>query len=105
MATPHVQAPAWDSLSVDELASVDITSRDFAAEPFGFWARLRSDAPVQPVRWARESTAWVITRYPDVEGALRDPRLVKLARENTSRCPRRSGNGHCAPHHCRHASK
>lgn len=77
MGTPRVQAPVWDSLSVGELASVDITSRDFAAEPFGFWARLRDDAPVQPVRWARGSTAWVITRHPDVEAALRDPRLRK----------------------------
>ncbi|PVY96908.1 cytochrome P450 [Actinomycetospora cinnamomea] len=77
MTTPGRWAPAWNSLTVGELASVDITSKTFAAEPFGFWARLRLDAPVQPVRWARGSTAWVITRYSDVEAALRDPRLCK----------------------------
>lgn len=56
---------------------VDITTRAFTADPFGFYARLRADAPVQPVRWMRGSTAWLVTRYDDVERALRDPRLTK----------------------------
>lgn len=74
-------APAWGSVPTSELASVDITSRDFAADPFVFWERLRVDAPVQRVRWARGSTAWVITRYHDVDAALRDTRLRKNRRD------------------------
>ncbi|MDD7939063.1 cytochrome P450 [Actinomycetospora lutea] len=69
--------PAWSSVPASELASVDITSRQFAVDPFGFWERLRADAPVQPVRWVRGSTAWAVTRYGDVEAALRDPRMRK----------------------------
>lgn len=77
MTTSRAQAPAWSAVPVAELGTVDITSKEFTADPFGFWARLRADAPVQPVRWTRGSTAWVVTRYPDVEAALRDPRLRK----------------------------
>jgi cytochrome P450 PksS len=71
------QAPPWVEMDVTELASVDITSRAFKADPFGFYARLRTEAPVQSVRWARGSTAVVVTRYADVEAVLRDPRLRK----------------------------
>ena len=75
MSAAHAQA--WSSVPAAELASVDITTREFAADPFGFWQRLRVDAPVQPVRWARGSTGWLVTRYVDVEASLRDPRLRK----------------------------
>lgn len=81
MSTHGPQAPAWSNVPPGELASVDITTREFAAASSGFWARLRVDAPVQPVRWGRGGTAWVVTRYADVEAALRDPRLRKNRRE------------------------
>jgi cytochrome P450 len=42
---------------------------------------LRVDAPVHPVRWARGSTAWAVTRYSDVEAVVRDPRLRKDRRD------------------------
>ncbi|GAA4895452.1 cytochrome P450 family protein [Actinomycetospora straminea] len=77
MTTSRAQEPAWSDVPGAELGAVDITSKEFTADPFGFWARLRSDAPVQSVRWTRGSTAWVVTRYPDVEAVLRDPRLRK----------------------------
>src|SRR5689334_18377323 len=67
----------WSGVPAGELASVDITTREFAADPFAFWRRLRVDAPVQRVRWARGSTAWLVTRYGDVDASLRDPRLRK----------------------------
>lgn len=70
-------APTWGEVPASEFGTVDVTTRAFAAEPFGFWARLRTEAPVQPVRWARGSTAWLVTRYADVDAALRDPRLCK----------------------------
>jgi cytochrome P450 PksS len=81
MDTNGSRASAWRGVPAGELASVDITSKEFTADPFGFWARLRADAPVQPVRWARGSTAWVVTRYSDVEAAVRDPRLRKNRRD------------------------
>jgi cytochrome P450 len=56
---------------------VDITTPEFKADPFGFYARLRDEAPVRTVRWTRGSTAWAVTRYADVDAALRDPRLRK----------------------------
>jgi cytochrome P450 len=81
MSTIGPRASAWSSVPVGELGTVDITSREFTADPFGFWARLRVDAPVQPVRWARGSTAWAVTRYSDVEAVVRDPRLRKNRRD------------------------
>src|SRR4051812_18290850 len=74
-------APQWADLDRAGLTGVDITSRAFKADPFGFYARLRADAPVQAVRWMRGSTAIVVSRYADVDAALRDPRLRK-DREN-----------------------
>ncbi len=71
------QAPAWSGLDPTELAAVDITSAAFKSDPFGFYARLREEAPVQPVRWVRGSTAMVVTRYADVDAVLRDPALGK----------------------------
>ncbi len=74
-------APVWADLDATGLASVDITGAAFKAEPFGFYARLRHEAPVQPVRWIRGSTALAVTRYADVDAALRDPRLRKNREE------------------------
>jgi cytochrome P450 len=59
---------------------VDITDAGFKADPFTFYGRLREEAPVHPVRWARGSTAWVVTRHADVEETLVDPRLMKNQR-------------------------
>lgn len=59
------------------MAIVDITTSAFKADPFAYYAQLRADAPVQQVRWSRGSTAWLVTRYADVDAALRDPRLTK----------------------------
>ncbi|GAA4038321.1 cytochrome P450 family protein [Nonomuraea soli] len=64
-----------------DLAATDVTTVAFKADPFPFYARLRHDSPVQPVRWMRGSTAWLVTRHGDVEAALRDPRIRKDPRE------------------------
>jgi cytochrome P450 len=64
-------------MTTTDIASTDITDAAFKADPFAFYARLRAEAPVQAVRWARGSTAIVVSRYADVDAALRDPRLCK----------------------------
>lgn len=57
------------------LSGVDITAAGFKADPFPFYARLREEAPVFPVRVRlarRERRAWLVTRYDDVLRVLRD---------------------------------
>lgn len=59
------------------LHSVDVTSPSFKADPFPFYARLRAAAPVFPVDVPRMGRAWLVTRYDDVLGVLKDDRLLK----------------------------
>jgi len=42
------------------------------ANPYGLFARLRSE---EPVCWCETLECWLITRYDDVASALRDPRF------------------------------
>jgi cytochrome P450 len=50
---------------------------DYFQDPLSYFARMRGDAPVTPVTTPDGSSAWMITRYEDVRGALADPRFVK----------------------------
>ncbi|GGO26266.1 cytochrome P450 family protein [Deinococcus humi] len=57
------------------LAGTDITAGTFKANPFGFYQRLREDAPVFPVTLRianRAQRAWLVTRYHDVLALLKD---------------------------------
>jgi cytochrome P450 len=56
---------------------IDLASPGFKTVAYGYYARLRQEAPVHPVRLPGGQTAWLVTRYADVVAALRDPRLVK----------------------------
>lgn len=56
---------------------VDISSPEFKANPFPFYARLRAEAPVSTVRLPDKRTAWLVTRYDDVVGVLNDERFAK----------------------------
>ncbi|MFB9990911.1 hypothetical protein ACFFLM_02800 [Deinococcus oregonensis] len=50
---------------LSDLAAVDITSAAFKADPFGFYAKLREEAPVFPVKLRlgrQEQRAWLVTR-------------------------------------------
>jgi len=58
-------------------APVDILSPAFKADPFPFYARLRRDAPVYPVKIHDGRTAHLVTRYDDVVLVLKDPRFAK----------------------------
>jgi len=58
----------------------DVTSSGFKAEAHGFYAERRS-RPVYPAKLPDGQTGWLITRYDDVERALKDHRLFKDKRK------------------------
>lgn len=62
---------------VKSIVPVDVTDATFKADPFPFYAQLRDQAPVFPVKLPTRQRAWLITRYDDVLNALKDERLAK----------------------------
>ena len=56
---------------------VDLASPEFKADPYPFFARLRETTPVCRVILPGRQAAWLITRYDDVAGALKDGRFAK----------------------------
>lgn len=58
-------------------AKPNIASPKFKANPFPFYARLRKEEPVYRLDLPDRQVGWLVTRYDDVAGALRDPRLSK----------------------------
>jgi cytochrome P450 len=60
-----------------EIASPDLASPRFKADPYPFYARLRAEAPVWRTTLPDKRTAWLVTRYEDVAGVLKDDRLAK----------------------------
>lgn len=60
-----------------DITQVDIADAKFKANPFPFYAQLRAEAPVFPVKALRGQRAWLITRYDDVLAAFKDERLAK----------------------------
>lgn len=68
----------------------DPHARDFLADPYPFYARLRAENPVH----RSPAGMWVLSRYTDVRDAVRDPRLSSRpsrysvhARGNAERFP------------------
>ncbi len=68
------------------LPAFNIASREFRADPFPTYARLRAEAPVYRIVLPDKQPAWLITRYDDVAAALldeqrlsKDPRAAKTA--------------------------
>jgi len=59
------------------IADVNIASSEFKADPFPFYARLRSEAPVYQTKLPDRRNAWLVTRYDDVLSALKDHRFAK----------------------------
>ena len=57
--------------------NVDITSSEFKANPYPFYARLRAECPVCQVMLPGKQRAWLVTRYEDVAALLKDERFVK----------------------------
>src|SRR5712692_9695476 len=54
-----------------------IVTREFKADPFPFYARLRTEQPVCRVMLSGRQPAWLITRYDDVLATLKDNRFAK----------------------------
>ena len=63
--------------STQPFVEVKIGSPQFKANPYPFYARLRSELPVCRVALPGKLDAWLITRYDDVFAALKDERLAK----------------------------
>ena len=59
------------------IANVKIASSEFKADPFPFYAQLRSEAPVYRARLPDKRRAWLVTRYDDVLRVLKDDRFGK----------------------------
>jgi cytochrome P450 len=62
---------------MNEIPIPDLASPVFKADPFPFYRRLREEHPVARVMLRDGKPAWLITRYSDVQVALRDERLSK----------------------------
>ena len=60
-----------------EIATLDITSPRFKANPYPLYARLRDETPVCPTRLPDGRVAWLVTRYDDAALVLKDPRFAK----------------------------
>jgi cytochrome P450 len=58
-------------------SSVNIISREFKADPFPFYARLRAEHPVCFANFPGLGKAWLVTRYDDVAVVLKDSRFAK----------------------------
>src|SRR6266480_7363117 len=62
---------------VSSIKPVDVTDTTFKANPFPFYAQLRTEAPVFPVKLPTRQRAWLVTRYDDVLNVLKDERFAK----------------------------
>ena len=58
-------------------STVNIVTREFKADPFPFFARMRATQPVCCVTLPDGRLAWLIARYDDVLAALKDRRFAK----------------------------
>jgi len=57
---------------MNNLPNVNIVSREFKANPYPFYARLRAEAPVYRTVLPDKQPAWLIARYDDVFMVLKD---------------------------------
>ncbi len=71
-------APA--ELKRERLEPLNVTSSAFKESAYDYYARLRNEAPVYPVKLPSGQTIWLISRYDDVQALLKDDRLVKSKR-------------------------
>ena len=61
------------------IVPIDVTDPIFKANPFPFYAQLRAEAPVFPVKLPTKQRAWLITRYDDVLNVLKgEPAEISL---------------------------
>ncbi len=63
------------------MSSPDVTSSEFKTKAHAFYAELRQNEPVYAAKLPDGQTAWLITRYDDVNRALKDERIFKDKRK------------------------
>jgi len=61
---------------VATIPSLDLSSPQFKANPYPFYARLQADTPVLRTRALFGLTAWLVTRYDDVLTVLKEDRFA-----------------------------
>ncbi|MDP9313250.1 MAG: cytochrome P450 [Chloroflexota bacterium] len=59
------------------MIKLNLADPQFKANPYPTYARLRAEAPVYRAPLRGKQMAWLVTRYDDVVGVLRDQRLAK----------------------------
>ena len=62
---------------MDRINPPDLANPQFKANPYPFYARLRAEAPVWRTALPDKRVAWLVTRYEDVAGVLRDDTFAK----------------------------
>ena len=62
---------------MDRINPPDLANPQFKANPYPFYARLRAEAPVWRTTLPDKRLAWLVTRYEDVAGVLRDDTFAK----------------------------
>ena len=62
---------------MSSIETVDLTNREFRADPYPFYARWRAETPVFRTTLADKQNAWIVTRYDDVLTVLKDERFAK----------------------------
>jgi len=60
---------------------VDISSPQFKANPFPYFARLRAEEPLCHTTLADKTSIWLVTRHAEVDMLLKDERFAKNHRE------------------------
>ena len=60
-----------------EIAAPDLASPTFKDNPHPFYAHLREESPVWRTTLPDNRTAWLVTRYEDVAGELKDKSFAK----------------------------
>ena len=63
---------------------MDLTSREFRADPYPLYVRWRAETPVVHTTLGDKQIAWIVTRYDDVLTVLKDERFGKDKRKALS---------------------
>ena len=56
---------------------MNVTSREFKANPYPFYAQMRAETPVYQLSVPLKGKAWFVARYDDVTALLKDDRFIK----------------------------
>jgi cytochrome P450 PksS len=61
---------------MNPVKEVELSSPDFKANPYPFYARLRAEAPVCRLTLLDKQSAWLVSRYDDAVAVFKDERYV-----------------------------